>query len=451
MCEDNSMHYEQTGKQRLAFVYNFGCQQNVADGEIINGQLSEMGFGFTNDPSNADFILFNTCAVRDHAEKRIFSKVGDIKNIKKRNPDLIMGICGCMTQQEQVVEKIKKSYPFVDLVFGTHAIHKLPFLVYTSYEKKQRVIDISDDEVFIPEGLPKTRDDNIQAWVSIMYGCNNYCTYCIVPYVRGRERSREKQSILNEISELVSRGYKEFTLLGQNVNSYGKTLEPRENFASLLREINDIPGDFRIRFMTSHPKDAGKELIDAMRDCEKVARFIHLPVQSGNDRVLKEMNRRYTVDQYMEIIRYAKQEIPNIKFSSDIIVGFPGETYEEFLYTAELVKEVEYNALYTYIYSKRSGTKAAEYDDNVPYKEKSAWLRELLAVQDPIGRGIMKSMVGETHRVLVTNKSETESGILVGRNDSNIVCEFEGSENLVGKFVSMKVTGVRSWTLLGSI
>ena len=451
MCEQNSAYFEKTGKQRTAFVHNFGCQQNVADGEIINGQLSEMGFGFTLNPEDADFILFNTCAVRDHAEKKIFSSVGEIKAIKKANPNLVVGLCGCMTQQEHVVEKIKKSYPYVDMVFGTHAIHKLPYLMWKAFGEKQYVTDISSDDMVVSEGLPTSRNTDIQAWVSIMYGCNNYCTYCIVPYVRGRERSREKQAILNEIQELVSRGYKEFTLLGQNVNSYGKTLVEKTSFAELLREINELPGDFRIRFMTSHPKDATRQLIDAMRDCEKVVRFLHLPVQSGNNRVLHEMNRKYTVKQYLEIIDYAKEQIPDITFTSDIIVGFPGESYNEFLDTLELVKRVEYNALYTYIYSKRTGTKAAEFEDIVPYKEKSDRLRKLIKVQDFIGRSIIKNMIGEHQRVLVLDKSKNGDGKLVGRNDANMLCEFEGSDALIGEFVLMKVEAVRSWTLLGSV
>ena len=448
---NNADYFEKTGHQRLAFVHNFGCQQNVADGEILCGQLGEMGFGFTGNPEDADFILINTCAVRDHAEKKIFSSVGNIKILKKNNPDLIVGLCGCMTQQEQIVDKIKKSYPFVDLVFGTHAIHKLPELVSTAYVSGDRVVDIASDSMVVPEGLPVRRGENLQAWVSIMYGCNNYCTYCIVPYVRGRERSREKQAILDEISGLVADGYKEFTLLGQNVNSYGKTLDKKETFAGLLREINAIPGDFRIKFMTSHPKDADKNLIDAMRDCEKVARFLHLPVQSGNNRVLGEMNRRYTVERYTETIDYAREQIPEITFTSDIIVGFPGETYEEFLDTFELVKKIKYNALFTYIYSRRSGTKAADYDDNVPYKEKSGWLRELIKEQDDIGRKIIRDMIGDRQRVLVLGKSQNGEGLLYGKNDANMPCEIRGNDELIGRFVSMKIEDIRSWTLIGSV
>lgn len=434
--------------QKKFYVHSYGCQQNVADGEKIKGQLSLMGYDETDDISEADIIFFNTCAVRENAEARVFGNVGEIKHLKKKKPELIVGLCGCMTQQEHITQKIKKSYPYVDIVIGTHLLHKIPQLVFDVLSNRKRIFSCEDCFGVIAEGLPVKRDGTLKAWIPIMYGCNNFCSYCIVPYVRGRERSRKSEDIIAEVREVVSQGYKEITLLGQNVNSYGKGVENEISFAELLRKINDIPGDFRIRFMTSHPKDATKELIDAIAECDKVCKHLHLPVQCGNDRVLKEMNRNYTVTKYLDIVNYAKEKIPDISLTSDIIVGFPSETHDEFLDTVKLIKDVKYDLLYTFVYSKREGTVAAKMDDPISTKEKGLWLRELLAVQEEITLERMNLLVGKTLRVLVDSLGKNE-GYLSGRSDTNIIVEFVGDPSLIGEFVDVKITTPCNWAVIG--
>jgi tRNA-2-methylthio-N6-dimethylallyladenosine synthase len=371
-------------KQKLAVVKTYGCAQNVSDSEKIKGILSEIGYGFSEDIEEADIIIYNTCAIRENAEDKVFGKIGELKILKSENPNLIIGICGCMTQQEHITEKIKRSYPFVDIVLGTHLIHTLKEVIEKVEIKSEKIVDISNCDGEIIEHLPTFRDDKISASIPIMYGCNNFCTYCIVPFVRGRERSRSSGEILNEVKSLVNSGYKEITLLGQNVNSYGHNLDEDINFAKLLRMVNGVEGDFTIKFMTSHPKDATKELIDAIADCQKVSRHLHLPIQSGSDKILQLMNRKYTAEQYLEIVEYARKKIPNIELTSDIIVGFPSETFEDFLKTIEIIKKVKFNALFTFIFSKREGTKAAQMQDDVPYSEKSKWFSRLLAEQSKI-------------------------------------------------------------------
>ena len=342
----------------LAMVRTYGCQQNVSDGEKIKGMLQQMGFGFTEDQEEADFILFNTCAIREHAEDRIFGNVGALKYLKRRNPSLIIALCGCMMEQEHVVERIRKSYPFVSLVFGTHSLSSFPQLVYETLTGAKRVFQRGGEDT-IDENIPVRRDGRFKAWLPVMYGCDNFCSYCVVPYVRGRERSREPEAVLKEARQLIEGGYKDITLLGQNVNSYGKNLPEPVNFAKLLKDISDMEGDYWLRFMTSHPKDCTKELIDVMASSGHIAKHLHLPFQSGNNRVLKEMNRRYTREQYLEIIRYAREKMPGLSITSDVIVGFPGETYEEFQDTLSLIREVGFTALYTFIFSPRKGTPAA--------------------------------------------------------------------------------------------
>lgn len=430
------------------YVHSYGCQQNVADGEKIKGQLSLMGYEETDDIALADIIFFNTCAVRENAEARVFGNVGEIKHLKKTKPELIVGLCGCMTQQEHISQKIKKSYPYVDIVIGTHLLHKIPELVFSVLDNRKRIFSCEDSFGVIAEGLPVKRDGNLKAWIPVMYGCNNFCSYCIVPYVRGRERSRRSEDILREVREVVAQGYKEITLLGQNVNSYGKGVEGEISFSSLLRKINEIEGDFRIRFMTSHPKDATHELIDAIAECDKVCKHLHLPVQCGSNRVLKEMNRNYTVEKYLETVSYAKEKIPDISLTSDIIVGFPSETHDEFLMTADLIKKVEYDLLYTFVYSKREGTVAAKMDDPVSVKEKGLWLRELLAVQEEITMKRMNALVGKTLRVLVDSLGKNE-GYLSGRSDTNIIVEFVGDPSLIGEFVNVKITTPCNWAVIG--
>lgn len=367
-----------------AFVHTYGCQGNVADSEHIKGMLIEMGYVLCDDVSEADFILYNTCAIREHAEDRVFGNVGALKKFKKEKSGLIIALCGCMMQQEHIAEKIKKSYPFVNLVFGTHVTHKLPELVSKVLCTGKRVFCIDKSDGVIAEGLPSSRDSGENAWLPIMYGCNNFCSYCIVPHVRGRERSRKPDVILDEAKTLVKEGYKLITLLGQNVNSYGKNCDFDVNFAELIRRIDKIEGDFKFDFMTSHPRDCSFELIDVLSQSKHFCGHLHLPVQSGNNRILKEMNRHYTREHYLELIEYAKKKIPNVDITTDIIVGFPGETYEEFLDTLSLVKEVRYGSMFTFIYSPRKGTPAAEMPDPVSKEEKTKWFLKLLKVQETI-------------------------------------------------------------------
>ncbi len=422
-----------------ACVNTFGCQQNVSDSEHIKGMLEAMGYTITEDPSDADFVLFNTCAVREHAQDRVYGNIGTTKQLKKSRSNMIVAVCGCMAQQSYVAERIKQSYPYVDILFGTHVTHKLPEFLYRRLSGSPRIFDISTDNNEIIEGIPVHRDKSVKGWLPIMYGCNNFCTYCVVPYVRGRERSRTSAEILNEARQMIDSGIRDITLLGQNVNSYGKGLSDDINFARLLRKLNDLPGEFRLRFMTSHPKDCTKELLDTMAECEKVAHHLHLPVQCGNDRVLKEMNRHYDSATYLSLIDYAKEKMPDIALTSDIIVGFPGETYEEFCDTLSLIKCVEYNSLFTFIYSPRPGTPAAQMPDPISREEKGKWFSELLAAQDPIGRAKEKAMQGKTYRVLCEEKSENE-GYILGRTNGTAVIEFEGDDSLIGAFVDVRVT-----------
>lgn len=367
-----------------AFIHTYGCQGNVADSEHIKGMLIQMGYELCDDVEDADLILYNTCAIREHAEDRVFGNVGALKRLKKAKPDLIIALCGCMMQQNHIAEKIKNSYPFVNLVFGTHVLHKLPELVSKVLCTKKRVFCIEESDGVIAEGLPYSRDSGENAWLPIMYGCNNFCSYCIVPYVRGRERSRSPEIIIEEARELIKDGYKLITLLGQNVNSYGKGCDFDVNFAELVRRIDSIEGDFKFDFMTSHPKDCSYELIDTLAKSKHFCGHLHLPVQSGNNRILKEMNRHYTREQYLDLIKYAKEKLPDVDLTTDIIVGFPGETYEEFLDTVSLVKEVKYASMFTFIYSPRKGTPAAEMPDPFTREEKTKWFTELLKVQETI-------------------------------------------------------------------
>lgn len=436
----------------LACVVTYGCQQNVADSEKIKGMLHEMGYGFTEERTKAQLILFNTCAVREHAEDRVFGNVGALKKYKHEHPGVVIACCGCMMQQQHIAEKIKKSFPFVDLVFGTHVIHQLPGLLYKTLTGKKRVFEIPDMDGVIAEGVPVLRDEEKRAWLPIMYGCNNFCTYCIVPYVRGRERSRDPQDILKEARELVQNGCKEITLLGQNVNSYGKNLEPKVTFAQLLRMINDIDGDFRIRFMTSHPKDCTRELLETMAQCDKVAKHLHLPFQSGNDRVLKAMNRNYTREKYLSLIRYAKELMGDaLSITSDIIVGFPGETYGEFQDTLSLIEEVRFTSLFTFIYSPRNGTPAARMPDPVSAEEKGRWLRELLAVQEKISAENMKKYAGKTFKCFVYGKGKLGEHSLEARTDGNLIVEFDGDESLIGSFKNITVTEPLTYVLKGRL
>lgn len=448
----NSVLSARYGEKPKACVITYGCQQNVADSEKIKGMLELMGYDFTEERLEAKLIIFNTCAVREHAEDRVFGNVGSLKSYKRENPDAVIALCGCMMQQEHIANKIKQSYPFVDLVFGTHVIHCLPELLYRALTGRKRVFEIPDFDGAIAEGIPVKRDNDAKAWLPIMYGCNNFCTYCIVPYVRGRERSRSKENIIAEFKELVAQGYKEITLLGQNVNSYGKDLIPYVSFSQLLRELNDLDGDFRIRFMTSHPKDCTKELIETMAECDKVAQHLHLPFQSGSDRVLKAMNRHYTREQYLSLIHYAKELMGDeLSITSDIIVGFPGETYEEFKETLSLVEEVKATSLFTFIYSPRKGTPAAEMPDPVLAEEKSRWFKELTDLQEKISASQMALHEGKTYKCYVYGKGKLNDNYVAARNDGNLIIEFEGDESLIGTFQRIKVIEPLTFVMRGEL
>ena len=434
----------------LALVDTFGCQQNVADGEVLMGMLREMGYELTRDENQADVILLNTCAIREHAEKRVYGHLGRLSHTKAAKPDQIICLCGCMAQQKVVADKVKNSYHHVDLVLGPQAEWRLPELLHEVYTKNKRVFSIENEHGRIAEDLPIVREGGVRAWVSIMYGCNNFCSYCIVPYVRGREKSRKPGDILAEFRDLVEAGYKEITLLGQNVNSYGKGLEEQIDFSDLLNLLCTVPGDYHIRFMTSHPKDASHKLIDTIAAQPKLCKHLHLPVQCGSDRLLQQMNRHYTVEQYLELIDYARKTVPGITFSSDIIVGFPGETEEDFVKTLELVRKVGYMQLFTFIYSKRTGTKAAEMPDPTPRAEKTDRMTRLLKVQDEIAMDLVRQQVGQTVRVLVEGYGRSD-GTLSGRLDNNLTVEFAADPTLMGSYAQVHLTGARATVLLGEL
>ncbi len=432
-----------------AFVHTYGCQGNVADGERLKGMLEQMGYVMTDALEEADLVLYNTCAIREHAEDRVFGNVGALKNIKAEKKDMKILLCGCMMQQERVAKKIRTSYPFVDIVFGTHVIHKLPEFLYRSLSAGKKIYELPDEDGVIVEDMPLHRDSDFKAWIPIMYGCNNFCTYCIVPYVRGRERSRDPEIIIAEAKELVANGYKEITLLGQNVNSYGKYPDYGCNFSQLLRELNAIEGDFIIRFMTSHPKDCTHELLETMAECEKVAKHLHLPFQSGSNRVLDAMNRRYTREKYLGLLEYAYSLMPSLSVTSDVIVGFPGETYEEFRETVTLVEKANFTSMFTFIFSPREGTKAATMPDPVSREEKGRWFRELLDAQEKVAAERTASMVGKTYRVLC--ESVSKGGLIEGRTDGNIIIEFPADESVIGSFRKVKVTESLTWILRGEL
>ena len=420
-----------------AHIRTYGCQQNVSDGEKLKGFALQMGYTLTDSAQDADFVLYNTCAVRENAEDRVFGNLGALKHQKEKNPGMIIGVCGCMTQQEHIAQKIKKSYPHVDLIFGTHLLGHFPELVFDVLSDGKRVLDLSERETDIPEDLPVKREGSLKAWMPIMYGCNNFCTYCIVPHVRGRERSRDSAHIIKEFTELVNAGYKEITLLGQNVNSYGKDLEEDINFSDLLRMLNDVDGEFRLRFMTSHPKDASKKLFDTMADCDKVAKQLHLPFQSGSNEILDRMNRRYTAEHYRGLIAYAREKMPDITLSSDIIVGFPGETEEDFEKTRLLVEETGFDMLYTFLYSKRGGTPAAEYEDNTPHEVKQARFERLLKTQDEVVEPRQHAYQDRQMRILIDGYGKGEEYPYVGRTEGGLLVCCRGEDLQIGTFADM--------------
>ena len=433
----------------LACVETFGCQQNVADGQRLMGMLEAMGFGFTEEPREADLVVLNTCAIREHAEQRVFGNLGALTHSKRENPEQVIVLCGCMAQEERTAKRVKESYRHVDLVFGPQALWKFPELLWQVYETKKRVFSIADEHGTIAEGIPVVRERGVKAWVSIMYGCNNFCSYCIVPYVRGRERSREPAAVLEEVRQLVEAGYKDITLLGQNVNSYGNDLDGDYHFPDLLADIDRIPGDYWIRFMSSHPKDATPRLFDVMAASRHVARQLHLPFQSGNNRVLQEMNRRYTREKYLDLIRYAREAMPGLVLTSDVIIGFPGETGAEAMDTVSLVEEVGFDALFTFIYSPRPGTRAAELPDPASREEKQRWFDRLLEVQNARSAALHAAYVGSAVRVLADGESGDPDYPLSSRTEGNRLVRLRGDRSLIGQFLEVRITGSNTWALYG--
>lgn len=449
--EENQFFAVKNGRTRMAHTETYGCQQNENDTERIRGMLKEAGFEFTDDSEKADVVIYNTCAVRENAEQKVFGRLGILKHIKESRPDMIIGICGCMVQQEHMTEKIKKVHDHVDLIFGTHALYKMPELLYETIKSKNTVVDIAQSDGEIAEDIPILRENAQKAWVSIMYGCNNFCSYCIVPYVRGRERSRTPEAVISEVKELVENGCSEISLLGQNVNSYGKDLDIEVDFADLLFMINDIEGVERIRFMSSHPKDISDKLISAMRDCDKVCKQLHLPFQAGSDKVLKQMNRNYTKEKYLNIIDKVKKEIPDIALSTDIIVGFPTETTEDFEETLDFLRKVEFDNIFSFIYSRREGTPAAKLDFVLSEQEIHANFNRLLEVQNEISKRKNEEYVGRIERVLVDGESKNDKNILSGRCASSKIVNFKGDKSLVGQYVNVKITEAHTWSLNGEL
>ena len=443
--------HESRGVVPKALVDTFGCQQNVADSQNIMGMLRAMGCELTDKADEADVVVLNTCAIRDHAEKRVYGTLGALTHTKKANPQQVICLCGCMAQRAEVAEKVRKSYRHVDLVFGPQAMWKFPELLYQIYTRRGRVFSVEDEHGHIAEGMPVVREGGIRAWVSIMYGCNNFCSYCIVPYVRGRERSRDPERILAEVRELAEAGYKEITLLGQNVNSYGKDLGTGYNFAALLRDIDKIEGDYLIRFMSSQPKDATFELFDAMAQCKHVAKQLHLPVQSGCDRVLRAMNRPYDRAKYIELITYARKVMPELVLTSDVIIGFPGETEAEAMETVDLVRQVEFDALFTFIFSPRPGTPAAKMDDPVPRAEKQVWFDRLCDTQNEISARLHAEYVGRTVRALVDGETDDPRWPLSARTAGGRLVHLVGDKSALGSYQDVKITDSNTWALFGEI
>jgi len=444
--EASQMH----SAQPLAYVDTYGCQQNESDSERIRGMLAEMGYGFTGDEFKADVIVINTCAIRENAENRVFGNIGDLVHTKRAKPSQTIVFCGCMAGVPETVEKVRQSYKHVDLVFSPGKLWRFPELLHNAMTAKGRVFVADDGVDSIAEDIPTHRENTVKAWLPVMYGCNNFCSYCIVPYVRGRERSRRPAVILDEARELIADGARDITLLGQNVNSYGAGLEEKTNFADIIRRLNDLDGEFLIRFMTSHPKDASIELFRAMAESEKAARHIHLPFQAGSDRVLRLMNRGYTAAEYLDKIAAARELMPDIVITSDVIVGFPGETEEEFEETLKLVEKARFEAMFTFIYSKRPGTPAEKLEDNVTRAEKQIWFDRLLDLQNAISDEKHMQYVGKTIRVLVDGESHDERYPLRARTNGGRLVHLLGDAGLVGGFIDAGITHFNSWSLFGN-
>jgi len=447
-CDKIKQYWHSRGITPAAYVETYGCQQNEADSERIRGILIESGYAIADTSEGADVVVMNTCAIREHAEQRVFGNLGALTHTKRRHPGQKIFLCGCMAGQEQVVTRIKNSYPHVDGVFSTHHLWQFPEILSRVLFTGKRTFYTADEPGSIAEGLPQKRDSGLKAWVSIMYGCNNFCTYCIVPYVRGRERSRKWEDILAECRQLVESGVKDITLLGQNVNSYGKDLDQGVDFADLLARIAQLPGDFLIRFMTSHPKDASKKLFDTMAAYPKIAKQLHLPFQSGSSRVLKAMNRHYDREAYLEAVHYAKSVMPDLVLTSDVIVGFPGETEEEFEQTISLIEAVRYDSLFTFIFSPRPGTPAATMEDPTPKADKNRRFDRLCAVQNTISEQLHKDYIGKTFRCLIDG---TDKEFLTARTEGGRLVRLTGDPALIGSFAHITVTGATTWSLTGKL
>lgn len=439
-------------KNKKYCVVTYGCQMNLHESEKISGILSGMGMSAVNEPENADVVVFNTCCIRDTAERRALGNIGKMKELKKKNKNLLIVVTGCMTQQNGFAENMKERYQYVDVILGTHNISDLENQIRIRLEKKKRVAAVLDTDGYIDdETTPVTRTSFPNAWVNINYGCNNFCTYCIVPYVRGRERSRDMKSIISECEKLINDGYKEITLLGQNVNSYGNDVpDENVNFANLLREVAKIDGKFRIRFMTSHPKDLTEDVVKAIRDNDKICNNIHLPIQAGSNSVLKNMNRRYTREHYLGLIDMIRRYLPDCGITTDIMVGFPYETEEDFLDTMDIVEKVRFSTAFTFIYSVRKGTKAAEMPQ-IPYEIKQNRIKRLIARQNEITEEISKDYVGNVYEILVEGMQEKKNGYVVGRTESGRLVSAKGDETMIGEFKNVKITAVKNAQLLGEI
>ncbi|WP_195263113.1 tRNA (N6-isopentenyl adenosine(37)-C2)-methylthiotransferase MiaB [Clostridium sp. 1001275B_160808_H3] len=438
-------------KELKYYIETWGCQMNEEDSEKLSGMLKSVGYTKTESIEEAGIIIYNTCCVRENAENKVFGNLGELKHLKKKNPDLIVAVCGCMMQQEGMADKILQKFPHVNIIFGTHNAYKFPEYLNRVRTEGVQVKEIFNKESEIVEGLPIDRESDVKAFVTIMYGCNNFCTYCVVPYVRGRERSRKSEDIIKEIKDLVSKGYKEITLLGQNVNSYGKGLEEDIDFAKLLRKINEVDGLERVRFMTSHPKDLNKDVILAIKECDKLCEQIHLPVQSGSDRILKKMNRHYTKEYYLELVDMIKREIPDVSLTTDIIVGFPGETEEDFLDTLDLVERVGYDSAFTFIYSRRNNTPADMMLNQVPDADKHNRFDRLIKV---VNEGVIKSnkvYEGKTVEVLVEGPSKNDETKLTGRTRNGKLVNFSGENVKAGDLVNVKIVRAQPFSLIGEV
>lgn len=447
--EDIPYEMQQVGKGKKYLIQTYGCQMNVHDSETIAGILEQMGYTATELEQDADVILLNTCAIRENAEDKVFGGLGRLKHLKLEKPDLILGVCGCMSQEESVVNRILKNYQHVDLIFGTHNIHRLPHLLQNALFSKEMVIEVWSKEGDVIENMPKVREDGLRAWVNIMYGCDKFCTYCIVPYTRGKERSRRPEDVLDEIRELARKGYQEVTLLGQNVNAYGKDFDDLDyKFGDLMDDVRKI-GIPRVRFTTSHPRDFDDHLIEVLAKGGNLVEHIHLPVQSGSSEILKIMARKYTREQYLELAQKIKAAIPNVVFTTDIIVGFPGETEEQFEETLSLVREMEYDSAFTFIYSPREGTPAAKMKDDVPIEVKKERLQRLNDLQNEISRKKNEQLRGKVVEVLVEGESKKNPEVLSGRTRTNKLVNFIGPKHLIGKFVYVRIDEPQTWTLKG--